>query len=152
MDPFSPVGLVASICTLVKASNEAISLLWSFKEAPDETGRLIKQVSFFKENLRSMERIFRTKNCRTQYRISAETINNAIAESSATLTDLQGRLEQITKSDNSAVRRIKWVQHRSGLLKIEDRIRDQCGMLHNFVSLAQAYVDGNRGPSQQIRY
>lgn len=71
------------------------------------------------------------------HRISAETLSKAIEETISTLKDLEKRLAQILKSENLTIRRMKWVQHKSSLERIDGRIRNQCGMLQNLLSVAQ---------------
>ncbi|RLM00327.1 hypothetical protein CFD26_107856 [Aspergillus turcosus] len=71
------------------------------------------------------------------HQISVETVKNGIGESYATLKDLQKRLQQISMSESSTIRRMRWVQHKSSLEEIDDRIKGQCAMLHSLVSLAQ---------------
>jgi hypothetical protein len=140
MDPITSIGMLASIANLVGTSKEVIRLIKSFKEGEKELGELASHVSLFEENLKGFDRIFRSRQM--IHRVSAETLTQAIEKSSATLKDLEKRLLQISKSDNSAVRRMKWVQNKSTLERIGDRIKGQCAMLHSLVSVAHMSVHG----------
>lgn len=65
---------------------------------------------------------------------------SSIATSYATLKELQKRLQQISMSESSTIRRMRWVQHKSSLEEIDDHIKGQCAMLHSLVPLAQMFV------------
>ncbi|RHZ52990.1 uncharacterized protein CDV56_103863 [Aspergillus thermomutatus] len=56
--------------------------------------------------------------------ISVQPVKNGTDERYATLKDLQKRLQQISMSESSTIRRMRWVQHKSSMEKVDDRIKD----------------------------
>ncbi|KAF7136756.1 hypothetical protein CNMCM5793_006225 [Aspergillus hiratsukae] len=135
MDPITTIGLLGSIANLITITGDTIELVKSFKDGESELADLSNQLSLFEENLKGFDRIFRSR--RVVHQISVETVKNGIDESYATLKDLQKRLQQILRSESSTIRRMRWIQHKSGVQRIDDHIRGQCTMLHSLVSVAQ---------------
>lgn len=137
MDPITAIGLLASISNLICASGEAAQILHSFKDGEKELSGLASQVVLFEENLKGFHRIFRSQQ--VIHRISIQTLTQIIDESAAELEELKGRLRLILKSENSTIRRVKWIQHKAGLERINGLIKGKCAMLHGLVSVAQTY-------------
>ncbi|GFF26884.1 ankyrin repeat protein [Aspergillus udagawae] len=135
MDPITTIGLVGSIANLITFTGETIQLVRSFKDGERELADLSNHLSLFEENLKGFDRVFRSR--RVVHQISVETVKNGIDESYTTLKDLQKRLQQIARSESSTIRRMRWVQHKSSLERIDGRIKGQCAMLHSLVSVAQ---------------
>jgi hypothetical protein len=138
MDPITTIGLLGSIANLITITGEAIQLVRSFKDGESELADLSNHLALFEENLKGFDRVFRSR--RVVHQISAEKVKNGIDESYATLEDLQKRLQQICRSESSTIRRMRWVQHKSSLQRINDHIKGQCAMLHSLVSVAQWFV------------
>jgi hypothetical protein len=138
MDPITTIGLLGSLANLITITGDTIELVKSFKDGERELADLSNQLPIFEENLKGFDRIFRSR--RVIHQISVETVKNGIDESYATLEDLQKRLQQILRSESSTVRRMRWVQHKSSLQRIDDRIKSQCASLHTLVSVAQMFV------------
>ncbi|KAF7177893.1 hypothetical protein CNMCM7691_006369 [Aspergillus felis] len=135
MDPITAIGLLSSIATLISVTGEAIRLVGSFKDGEREIAGLSNHLSLFEENLKGLDRVFRSRP--VAHQISVEPVKHGIDESYATLRDLQKRLRQISMAESSTIRRMRWVQHKSSLEKIDNRIKGQCAMLHSLVSVAQ---------------
>ncbi|KAK2871833.1 hypothetical protein FQN49_002776 [Arthroderma sp. PD_2] len=131
MDPITIIGLLASISNLVVASGETITLVKSFKDGEREIGALAKELLVFQESLKGFDRVLRSRQ--TNHNIAREILDHAIEDAATTLAEIQDRLSQIAKSENSAVRRMKWVKHKTYLEKTTTRIRGQCQELNNFV-------------------
>lgn len=140
MDPVTLIGLLASISTLVAGSQEALKLLRSFKEGDKELSSLIVQVGLFEENLKAFDRLLRSRSRQAFQAMSAATLSRSIEDSSSKLVDLERRLLQICKAENSSVRRLRWIQNRSSFREISEDLRAKCGMMHSLVSTAQMYV------------
>ena len=138
MDPITALGLLSSVSQLIQASNSLLELMKSFKDAEKELLELFNDVSIFDEALKGFDRVLRSRQ--TRHNISARVIKSALEEAFATIQDLKTRLVQISKSEVSPMRRIKWVQHKSSLKKLHDRIKEQSAMLQIFLALAHAFV------------
>lgn len=135
MDPVTAIGLLASISNLICASGEAAQLLRSFKDGEKEVTGLASQVALFEENLKGFHRIFRSRQ--VVHRVSTETLTQVIEESSTELDELKKRLRQILRSENSTIRRMRWMQNKTSLERINVLIKGKCAMLHGLVSVAQ---------------
>lgn len=138
MDPITAIGLLASISNLICASGEAAQLLRSFKNGEKELIGLASQIGLFEENLKGFHRIFRSRQITHQ--ISADTLTQIIDESSRELDDLKRRLLVIQKSENSAIRRMKWMQSKASIQQIDHQIKWKCSMLRGMVTVAQMFV------------
>lgn len=138
MDPITALGLLSSVSQLVQASNSLLELIRSFKDAEKEVLELFNDVSIFDEALKGFDRVLRSRQ--TRHNISGRVISSALEEAFATIQDLQVRLVQISKSEVSPMRRMKWVQHKSSLKKLHGRIKEQSAMLQSFLALAHAFV------------
>ena len=138
MDPVTAIGLLASISTLISASGEVVQLLRNFKDGEKELAGLVRQIALFEENLKGFYRIFSSPQ--VIHRISTETLTQVVDESFEELDDLKRQLLQIQKSENSAIRRMKWIQSKANFERINDQIKGKCSMLHSLVSMIQMYA------------
>ena len=138
MDPITALGLISSVAQLIQASNSLLELIKSFKNAEKDLLELFNDVSIFDEALKGFDRVLRSRQ--TRHNISGRVINSALEDAFATILDLETRLVQMSKFDISPVRRMKWVQHKSSLKKLHDRIKEQSAMLLIFLALAHAFV------------
>ena len=138
MDPITAIGLLASLSSLIKVSNSVLELLKSFKDAERELLELYNDVCVFGEALRGFDRVLRSRQ--SKHNISAAVINLALEESLATIQHLERKLEQVSNSDVSAWRRVKWVQYKSSFKKLHERLKDQSAMLQSFLSLVHTFV------------
>ncbi|KAH8700369.1 ankyrin repeat protein [Talaromyces proteolyticus] len=134
MDPISAIGLLASISSLLKASKGVLDFLKTLKDAEKDLSQLANSVTLFEEALKGFDRVLRSRQAK--HNISEEILRNAISEGFTTVRDLEKRLTQVYKTENSALRRMKWVQHKSGFENLDERIKSHCAQLHSFVSLA----------------
>lgn len=138
MDPITALGLLSSVSQLIQASNSLLELMKSFKDAEKEILEICNDVLIFHEALKGFDRVLRSRQ--TRHNISGKVINSALEEAFATIQDLEMRLVQMSKSEVSPMRRMKWVQHKSSLKKLHDRIKEQSAMLQSFLALAHAFV------------
>lgn len=138
MDPITALGLLSSVSELIKASNSLLKLIKSFKDAEKDLVELFNDVSIFEEALKGFDRVLRSRQ--TRHNISGQVINSALEDAFATIQDLETRLVQMLKSEVSPMRRMKWVQHKSSIKKLHDRIKEQSAMLQSFLALAHAFV------------
>lgn len=138
MDPITAIGLLASISSLIKASKSALELLKTLKDAERDLSELINSMTVFEESLKGFDRVLRSRQAK--HNISEEILRNAIDDGFTTMRDLEKRLTQVQKTENSALRRIKWMQHKSGFESLDERIKGHCAQLHSFVSLAHMLV------------
>ena len=138
MDPISIVSLLGALCHLLEASNQLIKAVRTLKDGERDFLELYHDILLFEEALKGFDRVLRRKG--TNHNISSDVITNAILESSNTIKELNDRLLPILKSESSAVRRMKWLQNRSTVRKLHERIKTQCSMLQSFLTLAHALV------------
>lgn len=136
MDPITALGLLSSVSELIKASNSLLKVIKSFRDAEKELVELFNDVSIFDEALKGFDRVLRSRQ--TRHNISGKVINSALEDAFATIQDLETRLVQMSKSEVSPIRRMKWVQHKSSIKKLHDRIKEQSAMLQSFLALAHA--------------
>lgn len=138
MDPVSIIGLLGALCNLIEASNHLLKIARTLKEGERDLLELCNDVSFFEEGLRGFDRVLRSRQ--TSHNISTCVIGNALEESTATRRDLEARLSGILKFNNPAVRRMKWLQYKSVVKKLHERMKTQSGMLQSFLALAHTFV------------
>ncbi len=138
MDPITALGLLASLSSLIKASNSLLEVVKSFKDGNKELLELFNDVSIFEEALKGFDRVLRSRQ--TKHEISTTVISKALEEASRTIQELESKLIHMSKSEVSSVRRMKWVQHKSSLIKLHERVKEQSAMLQSFLALAHAYV------------
>ncbi len=138
MDPITAIGLIGSLANLIQASNALLNIAQTFKDAKRELLELITDVSAFEEALKGFNRVLRSRQ--TKHHISATVIKRALEEASTTIQELESRLVQMSKPEISTVRRMKWVQHKSSLKTLHERLKEQSTMLQCFLALAHAFV------------
>lgn len=138
MDPLTAIGLLASLSNLIQASNGLLNVAKSFKDGDKELRELFTDVSVFEEALKGFNRVLRSRQ--TKHHISAMVIQDALDEAFATVQDLESKLLQMSKSEVSAVRRMKWVQHKSSMKKLHERLKGQSNTLQCFLTIAHASV------------
>lgn len=138
MDPISIVGLLGALCHLLEASSQLIKAVKTLKDGERDFLELYHDITLFEEALRGFDRVLRRKG--TDHNISATVMTNAIRESSRTINELNERLLPILKSESSAIRRMRWLQNRSTVRKLHERIKTQCSMLQSFLTLVHASV------------
>lgn len=138
MDPITAIGLLATLANLIEASNALLIIAQSFKDGDREMVELCTDVSSFEEALKGFNRVLRSRQ--TKHNISATVIKRALEEAFATIQELESKIIQILKFDVSAIRRMKWVQHKSSFKKLHERLKEQCTMLQSFLALAHAFV------------
>lgn len=138
MDPIAALGLLASLCSLIEASNSLRKVIKSFRDGEKEIQELCNDVSIFEEALKGFDRVLRSRQA--IHNISAKTIDIALQEGFATIQNLEKRLVQISSSDVLAMRRLKWVQYKPGLKKLHERLKEQSATLQNFLIMAHAFV------------
>lgn len=138
MDPITAIGLLASLSQLIQYSNDLLRLIKSFKDADKALLELFNDMSIFDEALKGFDRVLRSRQ--TRHNISEKVISSALEEASLTIKDLETRLLQMSKSEFSTMRRMKWVQQKSNVNKLHDRLKAQSAMLQSFLALAHAFV------------
>ena len=138
MDPITAIGLLASLSSLIDASNSVLKVIKSFKDGEKELLELFNDISVFGEALKGFDRVLRSRQIR--HNISGEVINNALGEGSATIREIEKRLAQISSFENSAIRRMKWVQHKTSFKKLHERVKEQITLLQSFLALAHTFV------------
>ena len=143
MDPITALGLISSVSQLIQASDSLLELIKSFKHAEKELLELFNDVFIFDEALKGFDRVLRSRQ--TRHNISGKVINSALKDAFTTIKDLETQIIQVSKSEVSPVRRMKWVQHKSSLKKLHDRIKEQRAMLQSFLALAHAFVASSCG-------
>ena len=150
MDPITAIGLLASLSSLIQCSNSVLALLKSLKDVETELLELYKDVCVFEEALRGFDRVLRSRQ--TKHNISVAVINLALEESSATIQDLENKLVQVSTSEVSAWRRVKWVQYKSSFRKLHERLKDQSAMLQSFLSLVHTFVSSSSEPVSYLTH
>ncbi|CAG9946813.1 unnamed protein product, partial [Clonostachys rosea f. rosea IK726] len=136
MDPITLIGLAASVVQLIDASKKVIGLIKTFKDGDRDLSSLAQDIFAFTEALIGFDRILRSKY--TLHRISGPTIENLLNHAQELVQELETRLIQIGSSNLSAVRRAKWVQHKSSVTKLHEKIKEKNVMLHTFISISHA--------------
>ena len=138
MDPVSVVGLVAALCHLIQASNQLVQIAKDLKEGDRDLLDLCNDILFFEEALKGFERVLRSRQ--SNHSISSSVIGKAIEESSSTIQELNSRLCPIVQSEKSSVRRMRWLQNKSAVKKLHERVKTQSGMLQSFLALAHRFA------------
>ena len=139
MDPISVVGLLGALCHLLEASSQLVKAVKTLKDSEKDLLELYHDISLFEEALKGFDRVLRHKG--SNHNISAIVITNAIQESSYTIKELNEKLFPILKSGSSAVRRMKWLQNKSTVRKLHERVKTQSDMLQSFLVLAHTLVN-----------
>lgn len=138
MDPISAIGLLGTLCNLLELSNKLYQIAKNFKEGDRDLLELCHDVSFFEEALKGFDRVLRSRQ--TNHNISTSVISKALEESTWTIQEIQSKLSHISKSESSAVRRMKWLQNKSTVKKLHERVKSQSAMLQSFLTLAHTFV------------
>ena len=138
MDPITALGMLASLSSLIRASISLLEVLKNFKDGDKEILDLFNDVSVFAEALKGFDRVLRSRQ--TNHKISTTVISKALEDASRTIQELERKLVHLSKFESTAMRRMKWVQHKSSLTKLHDRVKEQSTMLQSFLTLAHAYV------------
>ncbi|RYP13978.1 hypothetical protein DL765_006644 [Monosporascus sp. GIB2] len=136
MDPITVLGLVSSIVQLIEAASKVSVILRTFKDGDKELAALRDDIAAFIEALRGFDRILRSRH--TIHRVSSPVLEDVLRNSIEIVIELRDRLLQLSSSSLSAVRRAKWVQHKSALKQLHGKIREKIAMLHTFLSITQA--------------
>ncbi|KAL8997420.1 MAG: hypothetical protein Q9169_003283 [Polycauliona sp. 2 TL-2023] len=138
MDPITAIGLLGSLSNLIQASASLLDILKSFKDGDRELVELFNDVSVFAEALKGFDRVLRSRQ--TTHKISMTVISNALEEASRTVQELDDKVTHVSKFGSSTIRRMKWVQHKTSIMKLQGHVKDQSAMLQSFLTLAHAYV------------
>ncbi|KAL1864293.1 hypothetical protein VTK73DRAFT_5967 [Phialemonium thermophilum] len=136
MDPITVLGLVSSIVQLVEAANKVNDILRTFRDGDKELAALRDDIVAFVEALRGFDRVLRSRH--TIHRVSSPVLEDVLKNSEQVVHELRDRLLQLSTSSLSAVRRARWVQHKSAVKKLHGNIREKMAMLHTFLSITQA--------------
>ncbi len=136
MDPVTIIGLTASVVQLVDAAKNVLVVIKSFKDGDKELSTLAHDLSVFTEALISFDRILRSKY--TLHRVSGPVIEDMLNHSNELVQELKTYIIQIGSLNLSAIRRAKWVQHKSSITKLHDKLKEKNDMLHTFLSITQA--------------
>lgn len=136
MDPVSIIGLIGAVANIAEATGSVVTLIKSFKDGERDLAGLSHELIAFNEALVGFQRVLRSKH--TIHRISRDAIENTLSQSRKLIEDLRTRLEKILSSDYAAVRRAKWVQHKSGIAKLHSQLKEQHAILHTFLSITHA--------------
>ena len=138
MDPISAIGILASVSSLIKACDSILDIAKDFKDGEKELIELLNDIALFAGALKGFDRVLRSKQ--TSHNISSQIIQHALEQASMTITELETRLGEIAKHKSAAVRRMKWVYHKSSFEKTHLRLREQNNVLQSFLALAHALV------------
>jgi hypothetical protein len=138
MDPVTIIGLVASVVSLIQASNSVLKVIGSSKGGNKNLSNLSNDVTIFSEALSGFDRVLRSRH--TLHHISGSAIESMLSKSAKTIKDLEGRLVQMSSSDSSTVRRARWIQNSSAVNKLHDQLKEQNVMLQAFLSITHALV------------
>ena len=138
MDPVSIIGLLGALCHLVEASNQLVGTVRALRDGERDLLELYHDISLFEEALKGFDRLLRHKG--TNHNISPVVITNAVQESFYTIEELNDKLLPIVKAESSAIRRIKWLQNKSTVKKLHERVKSQSSMLQSFLALAHTLV------------
>ncbi|KAL6717453.1 hypothetical protein ACLMJK_005368 [Lecanora helva] len=136
MDPITAIGLLGTLANLIQASNCLLEVAKNYREGEKEVQEVFNDVAVFEEALKGFDRVLRSRQ--TKHNISATVMTNALSEAAITIQKLESKLVQICRSEVSAVRRMKWVQNKSNVNKLHDRLKEQTSMLQSFLALAHA--------------
>jgi len=146
MDPVTIIGLLASLSSLIQASGSVILIIQTYKDGDTELDDLSNDISVFAEALKGFDRVLRSRQ--TMPRISGSVTRNALEAAGKTMKNLENRIQHLSEYETSVVRRMKWVQHKSSVKKLHERLKEHNAMLQTFVALTHAYV--SRSPLRII--
>lgn len=138
MDPVTIIGLLASLSSLIQASSSVVSIIQTYKDGDRDLEDLSNDISVFAEALKGFDRVLRSRQ--TMPRISGSVTRNALEAAGKTVKDLGTHLQHLSGYEVSVVRRMKWVQNKSSVKKLHERLKEHNAMLQTFVALTHAYV------------
>ena len=138
MDPLTAIGLLGTLCSVIESANSLLKIAKSLKEAERDLFELCNDVGLFEEALKGFDRVLRSS--KVSHSVSSTVINKALEEASTTIQDLYDRLSTISKFEASTVRRMKWMQNKSVIRRLHERVKAQSIMLQSFLSLAHTFV------------
>ena len=138
MDPISIIGLLGALCDLLELSNKVYQIAKDFNEGDRDLLELCHDVALFEEALKGFDRVLRSRQ--TNHNISIAVISTALEESTWTIQEIQSKLSHISRSECSTVRRMKWLQSKSAVKKLHERVKTQSSMLQSFLTLAHTFV------------
>jgi hypothetical protein len=136
MDPVSIIGLVGAIANIAEATGSVVTLIKSFKDGERDLLSLSNDLSAFSVALDGFHRVLRSKH--TIHRIPEAAIRDMLSHTAEHIRTLEARLRRILSSDYAAVRRAKWVQHKSSIAKLHSQLKEQHDLLHTFLSIVHA--------------
>lgn len=136
MDPITIISLIATVIDLVKATKVVNEVIKTLKDGDKDLTALSHDVSIFAESLEGFDRVLRSPY--TLHRISGPVIEDLLKHATGIIHDLQTRLQQISTSEYSAVRRVKWLQQKSAIARLGGQLKEQNVMLHTFLSITHA--------------
>ncbi|XXH00572.1 hypothetical protein Hte_006920 [Hypoxylon texense] len=136
MDPVTIIGLAASVIQLVNTTKKLYDVIKSFKDGDKELTELANDLSIFTEALISFDRILRSKH--TLHRVSGPVVKDMLGHSTRLVQELETHITQIGSSSSAALRRAKWIQHKSSVNKLHDKLKEKNAMLHTFLSITHA--------------
>jgi hypothetical protein len=134
MDPVTAIQLVPSLLSLIKACRASLQAIKDFKNGDVDFGDFLQDVEIFVAFVQALERVLGHMEQRRRTSLP-EGMQRALQETRKTLIRLDKKLEHIKKADSSAARRIKWLQGRAELQKLQDNIRNHKLSLHSFMAL-----------------
>ena len=134
MDPVSVISLLGALCNLIEAGNRLYKIAKTLKDGNSDLSVLCSDVAFFEEALKGFDRILRSRQAR--HNISADVISQALEESSSTIEQLETLLSSIAAAESPTVRSVKWLQNKTSIKKLHERIKTQSGVLQSFLALA----------------
>ena len=140
MDPVTAIGLIASVASLVQASNSVVNVIKDFKAGDSDLVTLSNDLGAFAEALVCFERVLRSRH--SLHRISGPVIEGVLQHSTRLVKELETILNQISSSSITTLRRAKWVQQKSKISKLHGQLKEQNAMLNTFLSITHAYVSG----------
>ena len=138
MDPITAIGLLASLCSLIEASNSLRIVIKTFRDGEKEIQELCNDVVMFEEALKGFDRVLRSRQA--IHNISRESIDIGLREGFATIRNLEKRLLQISGSDVVAIRRLKWVQYKPAIKRLHERLKEQSESLDRLLTVVNAFV------------
>ena len=138
MDPISVLSLLGTLFNLIEGANGLLKIAKSIKEGERDLFELYNDVGVFEESLKGFDRVLR--HSQASHNISPAIINKALDESSMTIQELYDRLSAIAKSDASTIRRMRWMQNKSVIKRLHERVKSQTSVLQSFLALAHTLV------------
>ncbi|KAI1177125.1 ankyrin [Nemania sp. FL0916] len=136
MDPLTVIGLAASVVQLVAAAKKLHDVIKNFKDGDKDLVTLARDLSAFSEALVAFDRILRSKH--TLHRISGCVLDDVLGHAKEIIEELETHVDEIRGSSLAAIRRARWIQHRSAVNKLHSKLNEKNAMLHAFLSITHA--------------